>query len=78
MDGQRRHIWFQFLSAISSETMYATNVALVPGQYVMGAGITTPIQVLGYGSLTPCATSDPNLWHLHYRESGQSRSVPRP
>ena len=48
---------FNFYPAISSETMYATSVAIVPGTYIMGAGITTPIQVLGYGTLTPCATT---------------------
>ena len=37
--------------------MYATNVAIVPGTYVMGAGITTPVLVKGYGTLTPCATT---------------------
>ena len=48
---------FNFYRAIASETMYATNVAIVPGTYVMGAGITTPVLVKGYGSLTPCATT---------------------
>ena len=38
-----------------TETMYATAVSVVPGQYVLGAGITTPVQVTGYGTLTPCA-----------------------
>ena len=37
--------------------MYATNVAIVPGTYIMGAGITTPVLVTGYGSLTPCTTT---------------------
>ena len=40
-----------------TETMYATAVSVVPGQYVLGAGITTPVQVTGYGTLTPCATT---------------------
>ncbi len=48
---------FNFYPAIASETMYATNVAIVPGTYVMGAGITTPVLVKGYGTLTPCATT---------------------
>ena len=40
---------FNFYPAISSETMYATNVAIVPGTYVMGAGITTPVLVKAMG-----------------------------
>ncbi|HEY1780305.1 MAG TPA: hypothetical protein VGG79_07720 [Roseiarcus sp.] len=48
---------FNYYPAISSETMYATNVAIVPGTYVMGAGITTPVLVKSYGTLTPCATT---------------------
>ena len=48
---------FNFYPAISSETMYATNVAIVPGTYIMGAGITTPVLVTGYGTLTPCTTT---------------------
>ena len=48
---------FNFYPSITSETMYATNVAIVPGTYVLGAGITTPVQVLSYGTLTPCTSA---------------------
>ena len=44
-------------STIGPETMYATSAALVPGQYLLGAGITTPVQITALGSLTPCATT---------------------
>jgi hypothetical protein len=40
-----------------TETMYATETAIRPGDFVQGAGITTPVQVTGYGSLAPCATT---------------------
>jgi hypothetical protein len=40
-----------------SETMYSTNTAPRVGDWLMGAGITTPVQITGIGSLTPCATT---------------------
>lgn len=44
-------------TAFGPETMYSTSAALTPGQYIMGAGITTPIQITAIGSLTSCATT---------------------
>ena len=44
-------------TAFGPETMYATSAAIVPGAYIVGAGITTPVQVTALGSLTPCATT---------------------
>jgi hypothetical protein len=39
-----------YYGGISAESMTSTATAIVPGQFIQGAGITTPIQVLGYGS----------------------------
>ena len=44
-------------TAFGPETMYSTSAALVSGQYLVGAGITTPVQITALGSLTPCATT---------------------
>jgi len=44
-------------TAFGPETMYSTSAALIPGQYLLGAGITTPVQIMAAGTLTPCATT---------------------
>ena len=31
-------------------TMYSTSTAIIPGMWIQGAGITTPVQVIGYGT----------------------------
>ena len=66
---------FNFYPAIASETMYATNVAIVPGTYVMGAGITTPVLVKGYGTLTPCATTGFQMCGTYVIDNPGSLSV---
>ena len=45
--------------AISSENMWATSASIIPGMWVMdgGTNITTPVQVIGYGTNTPCTTT---------------------
>ena len=48
---------FNFYSAIGPETMYGTFSAVVPGEYVLNSSVSTPIQILGYGSTTACATT---------------------
>jgi hypothetical protein len=48
---------FNYLPAIASETMYSTFTTPRVGDFLMGAGITTPVQITGIGSLTPCATT---------------------
>ena len=48
---------FNFYPAIGPETMYGTFSAVVPGEYVLNSSVSTPIQILGYGSTTPCATT---------------------
>ena len=44
-------------TAFGPETMYSTSAALAPGQYLVGVGITTPVQITALGALTPCATT---------------------
>ena len=31
-------------------TMYSTSTSIIPGMWIQGAGITTPVQVIGYGT----------------------------
>ena len=44
-------------AAFGPEAMYGTIVHINPGVYLLGAGITSPVQVIAYGTLTPCATT---------------------
>ena len=44
-------------AAFGPEPMYSTSAALVPGQYLLGPGVTTPVQITAPGTLTPCATT---------------------
>jgi hypothetical protein len=47
---------FNYLpTSIASETMYSTNTTPRVGDWLMGVGITTPVQITGIGSLTLCA-----------------------
>jgi hypothetical protein len=46
-----------YYPTIAPETMYATQTSVVPGQYVMAPGITTPVSITGIQSLTPCPTT---------------------
>ena len=48
-----------YYGAISSENMWATKSAVVPGVFISDGGVnlTTPVQVTGYGTLTPCPTT---------------------
>ena len=48
---------FNFYPAIGPETMYGTFSSVVPGEYVLNSNVSTPVQILGYGSTTPCATT---------------------
>ncbi len=49
-----------YYPTIAPETMYGTLTSVVPGQYVVGPGITTPVSITGIQSLTPCAAADGN------------------
>lgn len=46
---------FRNAAGIAAETMYATFSSIGVGQNVMGAGITTPVQIIDVLTQTPCA-----------------------
>ncbi|HTV28749.1 MAG TPA: hypothetical protein VMF32_13270 [Xanthobacteraceae bacterium] len=46
-----------YSGSFGPETMYSTAAAIVPGAYLFGSGVTTPVQIIAPLSLSPCATS---------------------
>lgn len=54
---------FNYYSAgIASENMAGTMVSITPGHFVMGVGVTSPVQVTGYGTLAACTTGPNATW----------------
>jgi hypothetical protein len=44
-------------SILNDATMAATTTTLVPGQYITNIGITTPVSIAGFQTLSPCAAT---------------------
>ena len=46
-----------YYSSIAPETMYGTLASVIPGQYIIASGITTPVSITGVQAMTPCPTT---------------------
>jgi hypothetical protein len=64
-----------YRSFTTPETMYATLTTPVPGQYVLNSGISTPVSIVGYGTLSNCPTTGFPMCGTYLLSNGASNGV---